>query len=88
MREAHDGAWQVPEAEDSDPVSDVRRLKRVIQQSLQYELANAILGGEFADASTIRVEAQHGEFAFQALCGARVSVSLGSLLAGLGQQWP
>ena len=44
-----------------------RRLKRVIQQRLQNELANAILGCEFPEGSTIRVESQNGEFAFRAV---------------------
>lgn len=39
----------------------------MIQQRLQNELANAILGGEFPEGSTIRVESQNGEFAFRAV---------------------
>ncbi|MFO0917030.1 MAG: hypothetical protein U0872_01790 [Planctomycetaceae bacterium] len=38
--------------------------KRVIQQRLQNELANAILAGEFAEGTTITVDDQHGEFTF------------------------
>ena len=50
--------------EGFDPVYGARPLKRVIQQRLQNELANAILAGEFAEGATITVDVQHGEFTF------------------------
>jgi ATP-dependent Clp protease ATP-binding subunit ClpB len=52
--------------EGYDPVYGARPLKRVIQQRLQNELANAILAGEFAEGATITVDVQHGEFTFAA----------------------
>ncbi len=65
--EVSDEAKQALAEEGYDPVYGARPLKRVIQQRLQNELANAILGGEFPEGSTIRVEAQNGEFAFRAV---------------------
>jgi ATP-dependent Clp protease ATP-binding subunit ClpB len=50
--------------EGYDPVYGARPLKRVIQSRLQNELANAILGGDFPEGSTITVDVQHGEFTF------------------------
>ncbi len=50
--------------EGYDPTYGARPLKRVIQNRLQNNLANAILGGEFPEGSTIQVDAQHGEFTF------------------------
>ena len=50
--------------EGYDPVYGARPLKRVIQQRLQNELANAILGGDFAEGETITVEVQNGDFTF------------------------
>jgi len=47
-----------------DPQYGARPLKRVIQNRLQNSLANAILTGEFPEGTTIRVDAQNGEFAF------------------------
>jgi ATP-dependent Clp protease ATP-binding subunit ClpB len=52
--------------EGYDPVYGARPLKRVIQQRLQNELANAILAGEFPEGATITVDVQHGEFTFAA----------------------
>lgn len=51
--------------EGYDPQYGARPLKRVIQQRLQNSLANAILGGEFPEGSTIHVDSQNGEFTFQ-----------------------
>ncbi|WLD13993.1 ATP-dependent chaperone ClpB [Planctellipticum variicoloris] len=65
--EVSDEAKQALAEEGYDPVYGARPLKRVIQQRLQNELANAILGGEFPEGSTIRVESQNGEFAFRAV---------------------
>ena len=50
--------------EGYDPVYGARPLKRVIQQRLQNELANAILGGEFEDGATITIDVQNGDFTF------------------------
>lgn len=50
--------------EGYDPVYGARPLKRVIQQRLQNELANAILGGDFAEGSKIKVDVQNGDFTF------------------------
>ena len=50
--------------EGYDPVYGARPLKRVIQQRLQNELANAILGGEFAEGDKITIDAQNGDFTF------------------------
>jgi ATP-dependent Clp protease ATP-binding subunit ClpB len=47
-----------------DPTYGARPLKRVIQQELQNPLATELLRGEFPPGSTIRVDAQDGEFAF------------------------
>ncbi len=48
--------------EGYDPVYGARPLKRVIQQRLQNTLANEILAGNFAEGSTIVVDAENGEF--------------------------
>lgn len=50
--------------EGYDPVYGARPLKRVIQQRLQNELANAILGGDFEEGSNITIDVQNGEFTF------------------------
>jgi len=52
--------------EGYDPVYGARPLKRVIQQRLQNELANAILADEFPEGATITVDEQHGDFTFNA----------------------
>jgi ATP-dependent Clp protease ATP-binding subunit ClpB len=50
--------------EGYDPVYGARPLKRVIQHRLQNELANAILGGQFAEGAQITVDVQNGDFTF------------------------
>ncbi|MBX3437788.1 MAG: ATP-dependent chaperone ClpB [Planctomycetaceae bacterium] len=50
--------------EGYDPTYGARPLKRIIQNRLQNSLANAILGGEFPEGSTIKVGAQGGGFTF------------------------
>ncbi len=50
--------------EGYDPVYGARPLKRVIQQRLQNELANAILGGDFTEGTTITIDSQNGDFTF------------------------
>ena len=52
--------------EGYDPVYGARPLKRVIQQRLQNALANEILSGEFAEGSTLRVDAAADGFIFTA----------------------
>jgi ATP-dependent Clp protease ATP-binding subunit ClpB len=52
--------------EGYDPQYGARPMRRVIQNRLQNALANAILGGEFEQGSTISVDVQHGEFTFEA----------------------
>lgn len=62
--EVSDAAKKQLAEEGYDPVYGARPLKRTIQQRLQNELANAILGGEFAEGAHIVVDVQHGEFTF------------------------
>ncbi|MDZ4685705.1 MAG: ATP-dependent chaperone ClpB [Planctomycetaceae bacterium] len=64
--EVSDAAKSVLADEGYDPVYGARPLKRVIQQRLQNELANRLLAGEFDEGSTVRIDVQHGEFAFAA----------------------
>ncbi len=52
--------------EGFDPIYGARPLRRVIQNRLQNALANALLGGEFPEGATIRVNEQHGELTFDA----------------------
>ena len=52
--------------EGFDPIYGARPLRRVIQNRLQNALANALLGGEFSEGATIRVNEQHGELTFDA----------------------
>ena len=62
--EVTDAAKKQLAEEGYDPVYGARPLKRVIQQRLQNELANAILGGEFAEGSRITIDVQNGDFTF------------------------
>jgi ATP-dependent Clp protease ATP-binding subunit ClpB len=62
--EVSDGAKKQLAEEGYDPVYGARPLKRTIQQRLQNELANAILGGEFEEGAHIVVDVQNGEFTF------------------------
>jgi ATP-dependent Clp protease ATP-binding subunit ClpB len=50
-----------------DPMYGARPLKRVIQQRLQNPLASELLRGEYPPGSTIRIDAEGGEFAFSRL---------------------
>ncbi len=59
-----DAARRQISEEGYDPVYGARPLKRVIQQRLQNELANAILGGDFPDGSRITIDVQNGDFTF------------------------
>jgi ATP-dependent Clp protease ATP-binding subunit ClpB len=52
-----------------DPTYGARPLKRVIQQRLQNPLATELLRGEFPAGSTIRIDADAGEFAFSRVAG-------------------
>jgi ATP-dependent Clp protease ATP-binding subunit ClpB len=62
--EVSDDARTLLANEGYDPTYGARPLKRVIQSRLQNSLANAILGGEFPEGSTIVVGAQGGGFTF------------------------
>lgn len=59
--------------EGYDPVYGARPLKRVIQQRLQNELANAILGGNFEEGDEITIDVQNGDFTFGGLTPQRDS---------------
>uniref|UniRef100_A0A7C2PBP1 Chaperone protein ClpB n=1 Tax=Schlesneria paludicola TaxID=360056 RepID=A0A7C2PBP1_9PLAN len=65
--EVSDAAKAVLAEEGYDPVYGARPLKRVIQQRLQNELANRLLAGEFDEGSTVRIDVQNGEFAFESV---------------------
>ena len=62
--EITDAAKKQLAEEGDDSVYGARPLKRVIQQRLQNELANAILGGEFEEGSCITIDVQNGDFTF------------------------
>jgi ATP-dependent Clp protease ATP-binding subunit ClpB len=62
--EVTDAAKKQLAEEGYDPVYGARPLKRTIQQRLQNELANSILGGEFLEGAHILVDVQNGEFTF------------------------
>ena len=62
--EVSDAAKKQLAEEGYDPVYGARPLKRTIQQRLQNELANSILGGEFVEGAHIVVDVQNGEFTF------------------------
>jgi ATP-dependent Clp protease ATP-binding subunit ClpB len=49
-----------------DPVYGARPLKRAIQGEIMNPLANAILRGDVADGSTVRVDYRDGRFVFDA----------------------
>ncbi len=48
-----------------DPAYGARPLKRALQRLVENPLAQRLLGGEFADGDTIRVDAQNGELVFE-----------------------
>ena len=62
--EVSDAAKKQLAEEGYDPVYGARPLKRTIQQRLQNELANSILGGEFEEGAHIMVDVQNGDFTF------------------------
>jgi ATP-dependent Clp protease ATP-binding subunit ClpB len=64
--EVSDTARALLANEGFDPIYGARPLRRVIQNRLQNALANALLGGEFTEGATIRVNEQHGELTFDA----------------------
>ncbi|MCC7248353.1 MAG: AAA family ATPase, partial [Lysobacter sp.] len=47
-----------------DPVYGARPLKRAIQQQLENPLAQKILGGEYGNGDTVRVDAVSGKLSF------------------------
>jgi len=57
-----------------DPVYGARPLKRLIQRSLEGEIARAILGGETRDGDTIHVSVRDGEFRVAVARGAEAVV--------------
>jgi ATP-dependent Clp protease ATP-binding subunit ClpB len=61
-----DGAKRLLADEGYDPTLGARPLKRVIQQRLENPLANRILGGEYVEGDTIRVDvdAAKNDFVF------------------------
>ncbi|MBX3450186.1 MAG: ATP-dependent chaperone ClpB [Planctomycetaceae bacterium] len=63
--ELSDAAKNLIAEEGFDPVYGARPLKRVIQNRLQNELANAILGGDYPEGSRIRVDSQNGDLTFE-----------------------
>jgi ATP-dependent Clp protease ATP-binding subunit ClpB len=48
-----------------DPTYGARPLKRAIQRLVENPLALRLLGGEFAEGDTVRVDAQDGELVFE-----------------------
>jgi ATP-dependent Clp protease ATP-binding subunit ClpB len=62
-----DAAKKLLADEGYDPTLGARPLKRVIQQRLENPLAQRILGGEFAEGDTIRVEvdSSKSDFTFE-----------------------
>jgi ATP-dependent Clp protease ATP-binding subunit ClpB len=48
-----------------DPVYGARPLKRAVQQLLENPLAQKILGGEYANGDTVRVDAEGGKLVFE-----------------------
>ena len=63
-RRARSGVW-----DEDYPVYGARPLKRVIQQRVQNELANAMLEGRFGEGATVKVDATADGFLFGAGCG-------------------
>ncbi|MEA3340892.1 MAG: hypothetical protein U9R15_13090, partial [Chloroflexota bacterium] len=53
-----------------DPVYGARPLKRVIQREVQDPLALALLRGEFAEGSVVRVDFRDGRIEFEEVKGA------------------
>ncbi len=48
-----------------EPSYGARPIKRVIQQSVQNQLATALLQGQFPEGSTVEIDFQHGAFTFR-----------------------
>jgi ATP-dependent Clp protease ATP-binding subunit ClpB len=48
-----------------DPAYGARPLKRAVQRLIENPLALRLLGGEFADGDTVRVDARDGELVFE-----------------------
>ena len=62
--EVSDAAKELLAQEGYDPVYGARPLKRVIQQRVQNELANAMLEGRFGEGSVVKVDAAADGFVF------------------------
>jgi len=63
--ELTDGAKRLLADEGYDPTLGARPLRRVIQQRLENPLAQRILGGEFTEGDTIRVDVDKAKHDFQ-----------------------
>src|SRR5690348_7384557 len=57
-----------------DPAYGARPLKRAIQRLVENPLALRLLGGEFADGDSIRVDALDGELAFERVGNREVTI--------------
>src|SRR5205814_6480727 len=63
--ELTDGAKRLLAEEGYDPTLGARPLRRVIQQRLENPLAQRILGGEFTEGDTIRVDVDKAKHDFK-----------------------
>jgi ATP-dependent Clp protease ATP-binding subunit ClpB len=63
--ELTDAAKEVLAEAGWDPTYGARPLKRALQRLVENPLAQRLLGGEFAEGDTIRVDAQNGELVFE-----------------------
>ncbi|MFC3714931.1 type VI secretion system ATPase TssH, partial [Luteimonas soli] len=62
--EVSDKAFELLGNVGFDPVYGARPLKRAIQQQLENPLAQKILGGEFVNGDTVKVDAEGGQLVF------------------------
>ncbi len=62
--EVTDGALTHLAREGYDPIYGARPLRRAIQRELENPLARRILGGEFTDGDTVRLDATGGMLTF------------------------
>src|SRR5690242_16645506 len=58
-----------------DPAYGARPLKRAIQRLVENPLALRLLEGDFGDGDTIRVDAEHGDIAFERVVGEPILAS-------------
>jgi len=57
-----------------DPAYGARPLKRAVQRLVENPLALRLLGGEFADGDSIRVDAVDGELAFERVGNREITI--------------